>query len=581
MSVDEQGSYFMFVTSAQFFPETYDQWSANNHALNTFLMWVCNNVFGPDQLSLRLPNLLAGGLYIFSTAMMARRLPSPVTSVVAFVLMNTNPYMIEYFGLARGYGLAGGFMALAFWQVWVYCDSGFRWKNLTIAMVACVLSVFANYIYLNLFLPLAGFVFFIALWQPGLRATNLRFRVSQAFAPILAIVLTLAIVVPISLRISAADGFWGNHFKAFWSDSIASVILFSLNNLSNDDNVIQSIVATLQIITLLIFVRIVWWTIQRWKKQEFQIFPLMMVATLSLAALSVMMQFWVLDTPLPLQRMCLIFVWPWLIIVGIAGSLDGKFRRLSSGLLVLITLAQTAIFFRTMSLEDVAARPLSLQTDDAIRYMRNNVGENQRILLGYDKELWASGFEYYRQTLPMKEFDLVTDTLTTHPLNEYCLISALYAGTAPGPNWIPEQEYMNGMILYRNAALPPKPIGIHEIGLRRDTIGGLIDTMMVINFGGCINDSVVSSIGTILRLSYNFPMQKESSGFMEITIFRSDQRFYTTRVDIYPDSDELIAGDNRLIVPTLQRGDCVIATLMTFPMLPQDIKHFSMTIEAY
>jgi hypothetical protein len=581
ISVDEQGSYFMFVESAQFLPETYDLWSANNHMLNTFLMWICNNVFGSDQISLRLPNLLAGGLYIFSTAMMARKIPSPFAGVVAFVLMNTNPFMIEYFGLARGYGLANGFMALAFWQVWVYCDSGFHWKNLAIAMAACVLSVFANYNYLNLFLPLAGCVFLVALWQPGLRDATFRLRASHAITPFLAVACTLAVVIPISLQISAAGGFWENHFKTFWSDSIASVVLCSLVNLTTDEDVIQSIVMAIQIITALTCARIIWWTIQRWKKNEFQIFPLLIVATLSLAVLSVMMQYWMFDTPLPIHRICLIFVWPWLIVVAIAGSLSGKFRRVAIWLLVLVTLAQVGLFFRTISLEDMAIRPNSVQVDDAIDYLKNKVSSGETIMLGYDDELWSSGFGYYRQTMPMKEFDLVRDSLTTHPLNQYCLITPLYRGRTPGNNWIPEQHYMNGTVLYKNNALPSKPLSTHGLELRCDTITGGLDHMIVYNFGGCINDSVISSIGNLLRFNYGFRTQAETTGFIEIVVFRGEKTIHSTRFYIYPDSETRIAGENKIIVPTLQRGDCIVATLLTFPVLPQDVKQFSITVEGY
>lgn len=581
MSVDEQGSYFMFVTSAQFFPETYDQWSANNHALNTFLMWVCNNVFGPDQLSLRLPNLLAGALYIFSTAMMARRLPSPVASVVAFVLMNTNPFMIEYFGLARGYGLANGFMALAFWQVWVYCDSGFRWKNLAVAMAACVLSVFANYIYLNLFLPLAGGVFLVALLQPGSSGKNFRLRAAHAITPILAVACTLAIVIPISLQISAAGGFWENHFKTFWSDSIASVVLFSLGNLTSDETVIQSIVVAVEIITVLAFARIIWWTIQRWKKKEFQIFPLMIVATLLLASLSVMMQFWLLDTPLPLQRMCLIFVWPWLVIVGIAGSLEGNLKRLTVGLLVIITLAQTGLLFRTMSLEDMALRPPSVQMDDAIRYMRYKADEDQRILLGYDNEFWSCGMEYYRQTLPLKEFDLSRDTLALHPLNQYLLISRLYSGKPISSNWIAVQHYINGTILYRNNALPIEPASRIILELIKDTITGASDGRLIYNYGGYITDSVVAGIGTLLHFSYDFITQTESTGFMDVLVFRGDKAIYSSVVDIYPDGENQITGNNKIVLPRLEKGDCVVASLNVFPALPREIKQFTITVETY
>ncbi len=581
MSVDEQGSYFMFVTSSQFFPETYDQWSANNHALNTFLMWVCNNLFGPDQVSLRLPNLLAGGLYIFSTAMISRRMRTPLIGVAAFVLMNSNPFMVEYFGLARGYGLASGLMAFAFWQLWIYCNSGYRWKNLALITAASVLAVFANYTYLNLVLPLTGCLFFIGLWQPSVTGISIRTKLLHAFTPVIALLGTLAIVIPIALKISAAHGFWTTWFTDFWSHSVASVIECTLMNTTNDEAVIQTIVLIVQIITVLLFARIIWWTVQQWRKKQFDLFPIVLVTIITIAVLGVMIQFWVLNTPLPVQRIGLFLVGPWLMIVAVGASLSSRFQRWIAGGLLLLSGIQLGHFVNTMSLEDMFYSPTSVQTDDALAYLRDKTSSDERILLGYDVEFWSSGMEYYRQTLPLKEFDLSRDTLAQHPLNQYLLISRQYTGKPITNNWIAEQQYINGSILYKNNAFPTEPTSRIILELIKDTITGAADGRLIYNYGGYVTDSLVAPIGTLLNISYDFVTETKSTGFMDLLVFRGDKVIYSSVVDIYPDGENQIAGTNKIVVPGLQKGDCVVASLNAFPALPREIKHFTITVEAY
>ena len=117
-TVDENGTYGMFVSRGIVLPEVYDHFSANDHPLNTAMMIFFEKIFGSGELSLRFPNVLAGLLYLFSTAMMVRRMRPALFSAAAFLVLNLNPYLVQYFSLARGYGLACGLTAFAFWQAW-------------------------------------------------------------------------------------------------------------------------------------------------------------------------------------------------------------------------------------------------------------------------------------------------------------------------------------------------------------------------------------------------------------------------------------------------------------------------------
>ena len=83
--------------------------SPNNHLLNTFLMRLCSTLFGNSELSLRAPNILAHVLYLVSSILLLRRLQHVLLQVVGFVFLNLNPFMLDFFFLARGYGLALGF----------------------------------------------------------------------------------------------------------------------------------------------------------------------------------------------------------------------------------------------------------------------------------------------------------------------------------------------------------------------------------------------------------------------------------------------------------------------------------------
>lgn len=579
-SIDEQGSYFMFVLKGEIFPREYNVFSANNHALNTFLMWVCDNVFGNHQFSLRLPNLLAGGLYIFSIAMIARRIRYPLAGVLVFVLATASPFLIEYFGVARGYGLANGLFAFAFWQMWLYCDNGYQWKNLIGVLLPSVLGVFAHYSYLNLFLPLAGCAFLISVWAPAIKRESIKIRLLKAGSFLLAIAGVLAVVIPISLKISAAGGFWLNSFKLFWDDSVASVVDASLMNVTHDKGIIQTIVEIAQVITVLAFVRIVWWTIQQWRKREFPLFPLALTCTLLLAGLSVTLQYHLLDTPLPQHRMCLFLLWPWLLLVGIAASLPSKFNHYVTASLLMISGVGATHFIRTMNLEDAAFGPCSVQVDDAIRHVRNKIGINERTLFGYDDNLRVSGIGYYSYVGQMKDFDHAPDSFMMRPLVDYCLISKEYTGNV-GANWIPEQSYINGNVLYRNTKRPREIVTAYQQKLDIDTTIGVDGALDKLMFFGYVSDSIFAPIGMLMHIRYAFLATEEEFQFIEATIIRGDQQIFYTRANVYPDGEDKYNGENMLIIPPLQKGDFIVTSLNIDLSRLKRVEEFKVTIEGY
>lgn len=78
---------------------------ANHHWLNTWTMEASARLFGSSELALRLPNLLAHLVYLGCGLALLRRLREPAVQCGAFVALQLNPFLLDYFCLARGYGL--------------------------------------------------------------------------------------------------------------------------------------------------------------------------------------------------------------------------------------------------------------------------------------------------------------------------------------------------------------------------------------------------------------------------------------------------------------------------------------------
>ncbi len=155
---DEASTYFHHQNS-NFITCLYspDCWkSANNHLLNTLFWQQSIRWLGPTELGMRLPNVLGYLIFLAGSAFLVLRLNAGVwQGLAAFAILNFNPYLIDFFALARGYGLCAGFImaALTLWYLY--------WQTRRTVYLACTgaaltAAVLSNFVALNVFIAVAG-----------------------------------------------------------------------------------------------------------------------------------------------------------------------------------------------------------------------------------------------------------------------------------------------------------------------------------------------------------------------------------------------------------------------------------------
>ena len=90
---------------------SYKDSYTNNHILHTLLVKLSFAIFGMDQVAGRLPNILSFLLYFgFVWRYSQRFFSDDLVRFMFIAVMLGNPYMLEFFALARGYGLSIGLM---------------------------------------------------------------------------------------------------------------------------------------------------------------------------------------------------------------------------------------------------------------------------------------------------------------------------------------------------------------------------------------------------------------------------------------------------------------------------------------
>jgi hypothetical protein len=133
--------------------------TANNHLLNTLLVRFFAAVGGPAEFVLRLPNLLGYSVYLWFSIKLVRTYVPRAFVIPGWLLLNLNPYLLDFFSLCRGYGLSVGLLLgsiFYFLEFHRFLPAGVpgRTRLLSKSLGLCAFAVLANFSVLNVFLGL-------------------------------------------------------------------------------------------------------------------------------------------------------------------------------------------------------------------------------------------------------------------------------------------------------------------------------------------------------------------------------------------------------------------------------------------
>lgn len=128
---------------------------ATNHFLNTMLTKIGYAIFGGGEIALRLANLAAYAMFMMFAGMILHRLTRPWIAVAGFLLLNLNPYVLDFFTISRGYGLSLGLVMGALYFLFRFLEGGVHpsW-----ALFFAAAAVLANFALLNVYLGISAIV---------------------------------------------------------------------------------------------------------------------------------------------------------------------------------------------------------------------------------------------------------------------------------------------------------------------------------------------------------------------------------------------------------------------------------------
>ena len=120
--------------------------TSNNHWLNTILSYLSFKLFGSSELALRLPNVFSFLIYSYYCYKLVVEKSTCIFSTIPPVLfLMLNPFVVDFFGLARGYGLAMAFFSGSLFYFLKFHEGPDNNKALAKGFLFSVLTIYSNY----------------------------------------------------------------------------------------------------------------------------------------------------------------------------------------------------------------------------------------------------------------------------------------------------------------------------------------------------------------------------------------------------------------------------------------------------
>lgn len=137
--------------------------SANTHWLNSFFMEILNMVFGDAPGWLRLHSVLAFPFFSLAIYRLGQLIKGLPAQTIFYALILLNPYVLDFFSLARGYGLAMTFQAWSLVYFIKAARNEFRYRNWLLVLFMNTLAIGSNLSYFYTVVGIAGWYAFITL----------------------------------------------------------------------------------------------------------------------------------------------------------------------------------------------------------------------------------------------------------------------------------------------------------------------------------------------------------------------------------------------------------------------------------
>ena len=192
---------------------------ANHHLLNTWLIEIAVKILGPAEFVIRLPNVLSFLLFAFFAIKIALKFESSLFRWGVLLILLLNPFVNDYFCLARGYGISMALLLASLYYALEFTANIKKYYYAFCCLLYASLGLLANFSLLNYLLVLLV-LYCILIASLGMKS-KLNY---QAFLVLFIPLVTLSFTIPIVFKLKDAEALFVGKNNGFWQDTVISLI---------------------------------------------------------------------------------------------------------------------------------------------------------------------------------------------------------------------------------------------------------------------------------------------------------------------------------------------------------------------
>lgn len=193
-------------------------WAPNNHVLNSLLIKLEIGILGKHDWSVRLHSLASFVLcYAYVWRLLKRVTPSVTRQFLYLLFLFLNPYLLDFFSLARGYALSFAGWSMAFYYFIAYTQQPSN-RNLWATMVGLFVAVWSNFSAIY-YLMIFGLMFLNDFYRHQKAYFNVKHLLYWAISYVL---IGIIIAVPLYRTVKSGETFGGT--EGLFKNSVVSYV---------------------------------------------------------------------------------------------------------------------------------------------------------------------------------------------------------------------------------------------------------------------------------------------------------------------------------------------------------------------
>jgi hypothetical protein len=427
-------------------------WAGNNHVLNTLFMKAEMGIFGKHEWAMRLHILLSFAVAFYFTLRIIEQItPHPIRQFAYLCFIFLNPYLLDFFGLARGYAISIAAWSYTFYYFYQYTKNN-NLSHLVHVLIGLFIGVWGNFSFLYL-----AFFLGLMLLHAFYDTKSARFDWTHFTYTVFAYV-SIAVVNAIPLyKTIISHRAYGGTIGLFQDTAVIGVERFIHSNekierfgkftdtwtyLESAAAIILAIFAIIHVLNLLLKTN---------RPNLKRLYFMALFQTIGVAIL-VKILFITTQSPYPMGRTALLFSFPFLVsTIAAVDILLERFQKLAY-IFILILPILTWHFSECYNLRNTREWWLIGDAKNAISYMKDHLGSQN---LSKIAQLGAESSQFHPLDFyATPELDSVlhvefTDLTKTETF-DYLFVSIFRKNEVP-KNFEPLKEFKKGILFKKKS----------------------------------------------------------------------------------------------------------------------------------